>query len=472
MTAARRIVVVGGGIAGLAAAHRLVELSRERGQNVELNLLDARQRLGGTIATERADGFLIEAGPDSFLSEKPWALALSERLGISHRLARTDDRFRKTFVVHRGRLHPLPEGFQLLAPARLAPLVTSRLFSWPGKLRMAMDLFLPRGAGAADESLGSFVRRRLGKEALERVAQPLVAGIYTADPDQLSLAATLPRFLELERRERSLILALWRQSRRAPAQAKGVSGARWSLFVTFADGMETLVNALAERLPTGSVRLGTPVDALTRSGNRWRIVLASRDTFEADAVLLAAEAHQSARIVRDLAPELARLLGEIPYASSATVSLGYRRDAIPHPLDGFGFVVPRSERRPILACTFSSVKYPGRAPDGHALLRVFLGGALDEGLLKEEDESLVTIARGQLAELLGVTGPPLLTRIHRHPAAMPQYRVGHLKLVAQIEKALPPLPGLGLAGAAYRGVGIADCIRSGEDAASQLLALP
>ena len=469
MTAARRIVVVGGGIAGLAAAHRLVELSRERGQNVELNLLEARQRLGGTIATERADGFLIEAGPDSFLSEKPWALALSERLGLTHRLVRTDDRFRKTFVVHRGRLHPLPEGFQLLAPARLAPLVTSRLFCWPGKLRMAMDLFLPRGAGAADESLGSFVRRRLGKEALERVAQPLVAGIYTADPDQLSLAATLPRFLELERRERSLILALWRQSRRAPAQAKGVSGARWSLFVTFADGMDTLVGALAERLPTGSVRLGTPVAALTRSGNRWRIAMASGEMLEADGVVLAAEAHQSARIVRDLAPDLAPLLGEIPYASSATVSLGYRREAIPQSLDGFGFVVPRSERRPILACTFSSVKYPGRAPDGHALLRVFLGGALDEGVLKEEDESLVTIARGQLAELLGVTGPPLLTRIHRHPAAMPQYRVGHLKLVAQIEEALARAPGLALAGSAYRGVGISDCVHSGEAAASRLL---
>ena len=302
------------------------------------------------------------------------------------------------------------------------------------------------------------------------MAQPLVAGIYTADPEQLSLAATLPRFLELERRERSLILALWRQSRRAPVQAKGVSGARWSLFVTFADGMETLVSALADRLPPGSARLGTPVAALTRSGNRWRIVLTSRETLEADGVLLTCESHQSARIVRDLAPDLARLLGEIPYASSATVSLGYRREAVPHPLDGFGFVVPRSERRPILACTFSSVKYPGRAADGYALLRVFLGGALDEGLLKEDDEALIAIARGQLAELLGVTHPPLLTRVHRHPAAMPQYRVGHLELVAQIEKAVALLPGLGLAGAAYRGVGISDCIHSGEPAAAQLLA--
>jgi oxygen-dependent protoporphyrinogen oxidase len=464
----RRIVVVGGGIAGLAAAHRLVELSRERGLPVELTLLEARDRLGGTIATERSGGFLIEAGPDSFLSEKPWALQLCQRLGITDRLVRTDDRFRKTFVVHRGKLHPLPEGFQLLAPTRLLPLLTSRLFSWPGKLRMALDLLLPRRPDSGDESLGAFVRRRLGKEALERVAQPLVAGIYTADPDQLSLAATMPRFLELERKKRSLILALWRQSLKAPAQAKGVSGARWSLFVTFADGMETLVAALATRLPPGALRLETPVAALTRTGNLWAVRLASGEALEAHGVVLAAESHRSARLVRELNPELARLLGEIPYASSATVSLGYRRQEIPHPLDGFGFVVPRSEGRPILACTFSSVKYPGRAPEGHTLLRVFLGGALDEGVLKEEDESLMAIARGQLGELLGVTRPPVLARIHRHPLSMPQYRVGHLEKVARIEKAVEGEPGLALAGSGYRGVGIADCVRSGEDAATRL----
>src|SRR5262244_1946546 len=238
------LVVIGGGVTALAAAHRATELARERGVDLNVRLIEARRRLGGTIATERADGFLVEAGPDSFLSEKPWALALCRRLGVESRLVRTDDRYRKVFVWFRGRLHPLPDGFQLLAPTRLAPFATSPLFSWRGKARMALDLVLPRGGGAlgVDESLGAFVRRRLGREALERVAQPLVAGIYTADPDDLSLTATMPRFSELERRERSIILALWRANRRAPQT--GTSGARWSLFVTFQNGMEEMVTAL------------------------------------------------------------------------------------------------------------------------------------------------------------------------------------------------------------------------------------
>src|SRR6266508_4877500 len=353
-----KLVVVGGGITGLAAAHRAVELARERSTAVDLTLIEARARLGGTIATEHAGGFLIESGPDSFLSEKPWALALCRRLGVEDRLVRTDDRFRKVFVWRDGRLHALPDGFQLLAPTKLGPFITSGLFSWPGKLRMALDLVLPRGV-FDDESLGAFVRRRLGREALERVAQPLVAGIYTADPDELSLAATMPRFLELERKERSLILALWHASRRAPAQHAGTSGARWSLFVTFAEGMEELIRALAHRLPPDAVRLKEAVTGISREGARWRLVTAADVAYTADAVVLAPESHQVARMTRYLDPALAHLLEGIPYASSATVTLAYRRAAIPHPLAGFGFVVPQIERRPIIACTFSSVKYPG-----------------------------------------------------------------------------------------------------------------
>jgi len=462
-----KLVVVGGGITGLAAAHRAVELARERGLPLEITLLEARDRLGGTIATELSDGFLVEAGPDSFLSEKPWALALCRRLGVEDRLVRTDDRFRKVYVWFRGRLHPLPDGFQLLAPTRLGPFVTSRLFSWPGKLRMAWDLVLPRGGGD-DESLGAFVRRRLGREALERVAQPLVAGIYTADPDDLSLVATMPRFVELERRERSLILGLMRVLRRAP-QA-GTSGARWSLFVTFKNGMEELVTTLAHRLPPGAALVKQRVTGLERRDGRWRVAMAEGAPLEADRVIVATEAYVAARLLRYTDPTLATLLEEIPYASSATVSFGYRRRDIPHPLDGFGFVVPQIERRALLAGTFSSVKYPGRAAEGHVLMRCFIGGALNEQVLELDDAALVARARQELAEALGVTAAPVLTRTSRWPKAMPQYHVGHLGRIEAIERRLAALPGLDLAGGAYRGVGIADCVHSGEAAVERALA--
>jgi protoporphyrinogen/coproporphyrinogen III oxidase len=467
-----RLVVVGAGISGLAAAHRAVERAREQGRPLELTVLEGADRVGGTIQTEHRDGFLVECGPDSFLSEKPWALALCQRIGLEERLIRTDDRRRRTFVVWDGRLHPLPEGFQLLAPTRLAPLLASRLFSWPGKLRMVCDLVLPRG-GDPDESLGAFVRRRLGREALERVAQPLVAGIYTADPDELSLAATMPRFLEMERRERSVILALWRAARRAPAQHAGASGARWSLFVTFARGMEELVQALVARLPAGAVRLKERVVGVARDdGGRWRVATAGGAAYEADALVLAPEAHQTARMLRYVDPGLAHLLEGISHASSATVSLAYRRAEVGHPLDGFGFVVPHVARRPIIACTFSSVKYAGRAPADHVLLRVFLGGALNEAALEGDDAALVATAREQIGPLLGITAAPALARVTRHLHAMPQYHVGHEARATAIEQAVARHPGLELAGGAYRGVGIADCVRSGEGAAERVLGDP
>jgi len=461
-----RLVVVGGGITGLAAAHHALELARERRIALELTLVEARERLGGTIATERAGGFLIEAGPDSFLSEKPWALALCRRLALEDRLARTDDRYRKVFVWHAGRLHPLPDGWELLAPTRLAPFLSSRLFSWPGKLRMAFDLVLPRGI-ADDESLGAFVRRRLGREALERVAQPLVAGIYTADPDDLSLTATMPRFAELEKQERSIILGLRRARRRA--RETGVSGARWSLFVTLKEGMEELVAALATRLQPGTVLLKQRVAGVERRGDRWRVATAEGADLDADRVIVATESHAAARMLRYVDPTLATLLAEIPYASSATVTLGYRRADVAHPLDGFGFVVPHAQKRVLLACTFSSVKYAGRAPEGDVLLRAFVGGALNEAVLELDDAPLVMRARAELREALGITAAPALARVFRWPKAMPQYHVGHLARVETIERRAGALPGLDLAGGAYRSVGIADCVRSGEAAAERAL---
>ena len=303
------------------------------------------------------------------------------------------------------------------------------------------------------------------------MAQPLVGGIYTADPDDLSLAATMPRFLEMERTRRSVIWAMWTQQRRAPAAARATSGARWSLFVSVDDGMQSLIDAIAQRLPEGVVRLGSAGARRSQRGaavddcERWT---ATRST--PTRWCWRRRRIRVQRFVSALDARLAEELRGVPYASSATVSLAYRADQIPRPLDGFGFVVPLVEARSIVACTYSSMKYPGRAPDGHVLLRAFVGGALQQELFDQDDAAMAASVRRELRELLGITSEPVLTRIHRHPQAMPQYRVGHLERMARIDAALAQHPGLALAGNAYRGVGIPDCIHSGELAAEAVWA--
>ncbi len=459
-----RVAVVGAGITGLAAAHRLCELSYERGRPLDLHVFEAGDRPGGVIRTEHSDGYVIEAGPDSFLSEKPAGVQLCERLGISARLVGTNEEFRRTYVVHDGRLRALPDGFLLLAPTRLWPLVTTPIFSWPGKLRMGLDLVLPRG-DVDDESLADFVTRRLGREALERVAQPLVGGIYTADPARLSLAATMPRFLDMERTQRSIILAMWRQRRHAAPAANG-SGARWSLFLSFDQGMQVLVDALRSRLPPGALHCQRQVIQLQRGGDgRWR--LGAEPDF--DAILLAIPAYAAAELIRPLDAVLARELGVIEHASSATVTLAYAREEIPHPLDAFGFVVPHRERLALLAGTFSSLKYPERAPAAAVLIRAFVGGALQPEIVDLDDDQLTAAVRESLAALLGVHAAPRLTRISRWRRSMPQYHVGHLDRVTSIRARASALR-LHLAGNAYQGVGIPDCIRSGENQAEALWA--
>ena len=495
----RRIVIIGGGISGLAAAHRLLELREQADRRLEVLLLESSDRLGGVMGSSYRDGFVLERGPDSFISEKPWALALSERIGLTPHLVGTNDEHRRNFVVHGGRLHPLPDGFLMMAPTRFLPLLRSSLFSWPGKLRMGCDLLLPRAPEQDDESLGAFVTRRLGREALERVVQPLVGGIYTADPDELSLAATMPRFLQMERERGSVIRSMWSQARAARTRSQR-SGARWSLFVSVDRGMQGLVDALAKQLPPATIRLNCTAKALhpgvrplsqrgqrpqgardSRAGAhpdgnqethedrqlRWQIETDAA-TIECDAVILATPAHRSAALLAPLDAGLAEELGGIGYTSSATISLAYRRDQVPDRLDGFGFVVPRIEGRGIIACTYSSVKYPGRAPAGHVLLRAFVGGAFQEELVQRDDGELLALVRRELEQLLGIREVPLFDEIHRHWQAMPQYRVGHLVRLRRIEERLSQHPGLQLAGNGYRGVGVPDCIHSGESAAEAL----
>lgn len=458
----KRIVIIGAGVSGLAAAHRLIELSKES----QIILLEASSRPGGTIHTEHRNGFLLERGPDSFISEKPHALALARRLGLESQLIETNEEYRRSFIVRNGRLRPVPEGFHLLAPSRLWPFIASDIFSLAGKIRMAADLLLPRKStnGTGDESLASFVRRRLGEEALERMAQPMVGGIYTADPETLSLRATLPRFLDMEREHRSLILAMLRQGR---VQKSGTSGARYSLFLSFDQGMQVLTDALA-RLDV-EMRLNTRAEALKFDGSTWTITTSAGEKFEADAVCLAVPAYVAASLVRATNETLATKLKQIKYASTATLNFGYRRAAINHALNGFGFVVPFIEKRSLIACTFSSVKFSGRAPDGHVLLRAFAGGALQPEIFALSESEMSNRIEADLRELLGITEAPLFTEVAKWENSMPQYEVGHLDRVKEIEDSVSNLPGLTLAGNSYRGAGIPDCIRSGEAAAESLL---
>jgi oxygen-dependent protoporphyrinogen oxidase len=466
----KRIIVIGGGIAGLAAAHRVTELAKEKSLAIEVTLLEATARLGGSISTERVGDFLIEAGPDSFITEKPWALRLCERIGLTSRLVSTQSAYQKIYIVHGGRLVELPDGFFLLAPTKVWPFLQTPLFSLAGKLRMASELFLPRGASNDDESLGAFVRRRFGRQVLDRVAQPLVGGIYASDPEKLSLAATMPRFKEMEQKQRSVIYAMWSAQRARAKHREAGSGARWSLFVTFAGGMQELVESLAQRLPQGAVRLNSPVKGLTKRGeNTWRVTIGENESIDADAVILAAPSYCTGQLLEPIAAEAAAELKNISYASTATVSLAYRREDFPKAPNSFGFVVPVIEKRKIMACTFSSLKYPGRAPEDCILLRAFVGGSLQPELFNDDDRTMEQNVRDELASLLGVTAKPQFARVWRHPNSMPQYHIGHEARVKRIESALSQFPTLALAGSAYHGVGISDCIRTGEEAAEVIV---
>jgi oxygen-dependent protoporphyrinogen oxidase len=501
----KRIIVIGGGITGLAAGHRIAERSAGASQPIAVHLLEAGSTVGGIIKTESRDGFLLERGPDSFITEKPDALALVQRLGLEPHLIYTNSNNRRSFVVRRDRLLPVPDGFNLLAPARLWPFVTSGIFSWPGKARMAMDLVLPRRGTSAgnDESLAEFVRRRLGREALERMAQPMAGGIYTADPETLSLRATLPRFQDLERRHRSLILGLRnppatgglkssnetvRGDKDETVRTAAASGARYSLFRSFDRGMQLLPDRLATQIShlnsqvfndnrKAGIRLNTRVESLALQRNsgpgnnsaQWIVRTSDEKTFAADAVCLALPSYAVARLLRRIDGELASELSGITYASSATINLAYKRDDIPHPLDGFGFVVPFIEKRTVMACTFSSVKFPGRAPDGHVLLRAFVGGALQPELVQLEDDELIARVCSDLRTLLGIEHTPMFAEVSKWERSMPQYFVGHLDRVRRIAARVAGIPGLALAGNAFNGPGLPDCIHSGESAADTLI---
>lgn len=452
-------LVVGGGITGLAAAQRLAEAG------APFLLVEGSPRLGGKIATERVDGLVIEGGPDCFLAAKPAGMALVRTLGLEGRLRGTDPAHRRTYVRRAGRLHELPEGITGLVPSRIGPLLRTRVLSLPGRVRAGCELLLPRRPDTGEESIAQFVTRRFGAEAYDWLVEPLLSGIYAGDGSALSLAATFPQLATLEREQGSILRAMLRRPRAASAaRAAAPMG-----FVTPAGGLGEIVETLVRRLPAAALRCGTAVTAIARRGPAYRVTLADGTAIAAERLLLATPAHVGARLLEALDPALAAELAAIPFVSTATVSLAFPASDVPHPLDGYGYVSPRAEGGPVVACTWTSNKFPDRVPAGTVLVRFFIGRAGDEAMVDAPDDRLVDLARNELAQLSGVTAAPAVARVFRWPCSIPQYVVGHPARLERIARLAGAHPGLLLAGASYRGVGIPDCIDSGWAAAQAAL---
>lgn len=446
------LVILGGGIAGLAALHQA-----QKQERLKTRLFEAAPHLGGKVLSERHEGFLIEAGPDAFVPHKPWALELVRELGLEGELLPSRDEHHRLYLAHGSRLLALPAGLQGLVPTRLVPFLRSPLLSWRGKLRLLLEPLVPPRPDRDEESLAAFARRRLGREACERLAEPLLAHVHAADAERLSLEAAFPQLAELERRHGSL--------------SRGVRRSRPSTspqFWTLRGGMATLVEALSRQLEPGTVELGRKAVGLEPSGSGFQVQLDDGRRIKTARIILALPAFAAAEVVMDWRPELAASLRAIRFVSLAAVSLGYRRAAVEHPLDGFGFLVPSVEHRPLLGVTWVSTKFEGRAPEGHVLVRAFLGGAHHPRVLERSDANLLDLAEQELDGFLGLRGESVLRRLQRWEHAYPQYDVRHLERVARLESACPS--GLALAGNSYRGIGLADAVRSGQEAAARVLA--
>lgn len=465
-----RIAIIGGGIAGLAAAYEL-ELARQAGTAIEYELFEASARLGGVISSAFVNGTVIEHGPDSFLTEKPAAAALCRELGLEPDLMASNDTERKTYILVHNRLIPLPDGLMFLIPTRLLPTLLTPLFSLVTKLRMGLELLRSQRPRAEDESVAGFVKRHYGQEVVDRLADPLLSGIYGGDAAQLSAQAVLPRLVEMEAKYGSLtrgVLAGVR-ARQAAADLEDEEPVPPPVFTTLRFGLQQMIDALASQLDRDSLHVQTPVERLERLNDSWRVSASGMDQ-KFDAVVVATPAWVAAALLGSVDGVLSGELSAIPYSSSITVNLVYDgADLDPLP-PGFGFLVPAIEKRAILACTFIHRKFPGRTAPGKTVLRVFLGGAHNAALLEESDEFLTDLVRKELRQILHLSAKPELVEIQRWPRAMAQYAVGHKERQQRIQAHLNGLPGLHLAGNAYDGIGISDCIRLGRNAAQQLVA--
>ncbi|NOT23055.1 MAG: protoporphyrinogen oxidase [Nitrospiraceae bacterium] len=470
----RTVAVIGGGISGLSTAYALYEQAAAAGIPIRCTVIDAASAWGGKIVTHRIGDLVTEAGPDSFLSQKPAGLDLCAKLGLTDQLINTNETGKRASVYSQGRLHELPEGLVVIVPSQLGPFLRSGLLSWTGLARMGLDLAVPANRSPGDESLAAFFRRRVGRQAFERMLEPLMAGIYAGDAEQMSIQATFPRFIELEQQYGSVIRGMM-ATRKAGSTALH-SGPKRTMFISLKNGLSDLVSALVRQLTDRGVilRENCAVDALrvrSHQPGRWMydLILNDGSALSVDSLVLATPAYVSAELVRPLTPIAGGLLEMIPYASTATIAMAYPRAAVSSAAEGFGFVVPRAEGRDLIAATWTSLKWPHRAPPDQLLVRCYVGGVGREAILKLDDQALIARVRAELASMCGVTAEPGYVEVNRWIRAMPQYTLGHLERLNQIEAALSRYGGLVLTGAGYRGVGIPDCIRDGAAAAERVV---
>ncbi len=471
-----KIVIIGGGIAGLAAAVHLQAGAKVYGKELDILVLEKSNRIGGKILTEKIGDFLVEAGPDSFLPEKVQTVQLAKQIGLEAELLPSNDQFKGTFIYSRGRLHALPEGVMLMVPTMFRPMVTSTLISWPGKLRMGMEMFIPRRRQQGDESLASFVTRRLGRECLEKIAEPLVAGIHTSNPDNMSVMATFPRFLQMEQKSGSLIRGMLAAMKNRPhatlsGPAKGTSGApKMTYFMSFRKGMQELSDACATYLGPKVVRLGTSVNTIEPRGKGYAVTLAGGEVIEADQVMIGTPAYDTAEMIKGFAPDAAIQLEKIDWSSSANVSIAFRRSDVKVPLKGFGFIIPKLEGRKINAATYSSIKWSYRAPEDVVMLRAFVGGGNREDLVYDlDDAAMIKSVLAELDVILGLKAEPQLSKVYRWYKGMPKYTVGHLDRMDLLDRTIASSPGIHLIGCSYRGIGIGGCVAEAQIAAEKIL---
>src|SRR5271169_3351411 len=458
-----RIAIIGGGISGLTAAFALED--HRRAGAVEYTVYESSPHLGGVLRTEQIQGCIVEGGPDSFLTEKPWAADLCRTLGLGDQLIGSNDADRKTYILVRGRLIPMPDGLMFMVPTRILPTGLSPLFSWTTKLRMPRELFHPPHAANSDESVASLVERHYGLEMVDRLADPLLSGVYGGEAASLSVRAVLPRFAEMERTHGSLGRAMLAARRKMPHPANKPAP---PVFTSLKDGMQQLVETLVPRLNPSSLICNTPVQSIQPEAGGWTVSTGLKSD-HVDAVILAVPTHAAAQVLSTCSPELSAELAAIGYSSSITVGLGYDREVRQSLSPGFGFLVPRSEGKRLLAATFVHNKFPHRAPEDRALLRCFFAGPNAENIWQLSDEAIVAAVRGELQQILGLQSEPLFARVYKWKSAMAQYGVGHLDRLDRIEQLRQQLPKLALAGNGYRGIGVPDCIRSGQEAARQVL---